>query len=148
MPNKRFHQGQFKPKHPEKYVGDVNGIVFRSGWERKFCIWADTNPRIIHWNSEEVKIPYVSKMDNRVHTYYVDAMIEYQDKDGTLKKCLIEIKPFSQTQPPVKGKNMNSYLYAVEQYTKNISKWKYAQEYCNKNNMKFQIITERELALQ
>jgi len=144
----KYHSGKFVPKHPEKYVGDVNAIVFRSGWERKFFIWCDSNPRILHWNSEEAVIPYVSEIDNRVHKYYMDAVIEYELKDGSIERSLIEIKPFSQTQPPVKGKNMNTYLYAVEQYTKNISKWKYAQEYCNKNNMKFQIITERELALQ
>jgi hypothetical protein len=27
------NQGYFKPRHPEKYVGDVNKIRFMSSWE-------------------------------------------------------------------------------------------------------------------
>ena len=28
------YKGRFTPKHPEKYVGDVKNIVYRSIWER------------------------------------------------------------------------------------------------------------------
>lgn len=32
----KYYQGKYKPKNPEKYVGDINNIIFRSSWERNF----------------------------------------------------------------------------------------------------------------
>lgn len=143
----KFKQGKFHPKHSEKYIGDLNNIVYRSSYERKFAIWADTNPRILRYSSEEVKIKYISSIDGREHTYYMDFYIEYQNKDGNIEKTLIEVKPYSQTIPPVKGVNMKTYLYQVEQYAKNVSKWKATQQYCKDKGLKFRIITEKELAI-
>ncbi len=33
----------FKPTKPKKYKGDVNNIICRSSWERRFCNWCDLN---------------------------------------------------------------------------------------------------------
>ena len=60
-------KSRYKPSNPEKYVGDPNNIICRSSWERKFCHWADLNPDIVKWVSEEVAIPYLSPVDNKVH---------------------------------------------------------------------------------
>lgn len=143
----KFKQGKYKPKNPSKYIGNLNNIVYRSNWERKFMIWADLNQRVIRWNSEEVKISYLSSIDGRQHKYYMDFYIEYLNKDNEVEKTLIEVKPYAQTQPPVKGINMKTYLYQVEQYVKNINKWKATQKYCDNNGLKFKIVTENELGL-
>lgn len=143
----KFKQGKYKPKNPNKYIGDLNNIVYRSSWEKKFMIWADTNPRVLRWNSEEIRIQYLSAIDGRQHKYYIDFYIEYKNKNDEIEKTLIEVKPFAQTQPPIKGINMKTYLYQVEQYVKNINKWKATQKYCDNNGLKFQIITENELGL-
>jgi len=29
------YKGKYTPKHPEKYIGDVKKIIYRSLWERK-----------------------------------------------------------------------------------------------------------------
>ena len=50
---------KWEPKNPDKYAGDVNNIISRSGWETKFFNWCDNNPSVIAWNSEEVVVPYI-----------------------------------------------------------------------------------------
>jgi len=52
------YRGKFKPKNPNKYKGDANGIVYRSLWERNAFRWLDENDSIVAWNSEEIVIPY------------------------------------------------------------------------------------------
>ena len=50
----KFHQGKYAPRNPEKYVGDVNNIIYRSGWEKRLLIMFDTNPNVLKYSSEEV----------------------------------------------------------------------------------------------
>ena len=64
------YKGKFKPKNPSKYIGDPTNIVYRSLWERRFMIYCDNEDNILSWGSEEVVIPYVSPIDNKVHRYY------------------------------------------------------------------------------
>ena len=52
------YQGLFKPKNPQKYVGDPNKIVYRSSWECKVMSWLDKTPEILTWASEELIVPY------------------------------------------------------------------------------------------
>ena len=84
-------KSKYKPSYPNKYVGNPNNIVCRSSWERRFCYWADLNPNIIQWASEEVAIPYVSPLDNRVHRYYPDFLIKVKETTGATKTYLIDI---------------------------------------------------------
>ena len=90
--DKRFRQGIFNPTNPKKYIGK-NDPIYRSGWELKFFRWADKNDNILKWGSENVIIPYVNPLDNRVHRYFVDNFIVFKDSNNNKKKFLIEIKP-------------------------------------------------------
>ena len=92
-------KSKFKPSFPQKYQGDANNIICRSSWERRFCNYCDTNPNILKWASEEFSIPYVSPVDNRVHRYYPDFLIEVRETSGKIKKYVVEVKPLKQTQP-------------------------------------------------
>lgn len=47
--NMRSYKGRFTPKNPKKYVGDVNGIIYRSGLEKKFMLKLDSNPDVTYW---------------------------------------------------------------------------------------------------
>ena len=88
---KKSYKGLYRPKNYKKYAGDPNSIVYRSLLERKFMVYCDTNPDIISWASEEFNIPYVSPVDNRVHRYYPDFLIEVKE-NNRIKKYVIEIK--------------------------------------------------------
>ena len=54
------YQGKFTPRFPRKYKGDPTNIIYRSSWEYKFMVWADTSTSVQEWASEEIAIPYIS----------------------------------------------------------------------------------------
>lgn len=142
----KYYKGKFKPKNPEKYVGDANNIVYRSSWELKFMIYCDTNPNVLQYASEEIFIPYVSPVDNKVHRYFPDFLMKVKKADGNISKILVEVKPKSQTKPPVPGKRKTKkFLNEVKTWMINESKWKQAEEFCKDHNMEFMIITEDHL---
>lgn len=141
---KTFRQGVFEPKHPEKYVGNVDNIVYRSSWELKFNQFCDNNPNILRWASEEIKIPYIKPTDNRVHHYYPDYWIEYKNKSGQVVREIIEVKPSTQTRAP-RRKKARQQLYEQLTYAINIAKWTYAKKWCEERGIKFRIVTEKEL---
>lgn len=137
------------PKFPEKYKGNHNQIISRSSWERKFFRWADENPSIISWSSEEIVIPYRCGTDNEVHRYFVDAMLVIKTKSGSIDTYLVEIKPKSQTIPPVaKGVKTKRFIEETLVYVKNVSKWKAAEEYARQRGQKFVILTEDHLGIK
>ena len=112
----KFKQGVYKPVNIEKYIGKKLPI-FRSGWELKFFKWADCNENILKWGSENVIIPYLSPLDNKVHRYFVDNFIIFKDRNGNNNKFLIEIKPSKQTKRPVRSKKKKSSTMLYEQKT-------------------------------
>lgn len=143
-------RGKYKPRNPKKYIGDPAGIVYRSSMELKFFRWCDDNPSVIKWSSEEMCIPYVSPKDNRVHRYFPDNIIQKKNPDGTLETVMIEIKPASQSKPPVKGKTTkaaNRYKREVLTWAVNEAKWKAAQAYCKDKGWTWQVLNEKHLGI-
>lgn len=134
------------PKHPEKYAGDVNNIVYRSSWELRFLNWCDQNTSVIMYASEETVVPYICATDNRPHRYFIDITMKVRGADGSIRNYLVEIKPHAQTQPPkFKGRQTKRYITEVETYAKNQSKWKAAKEFARQRNAEFIVLTEKEL---
>lgn len=143
---REYKQGFFIPQNPKKYRGDASNIVYRSGWEKGVMKWLDENTNVISWSSEEVVIPYVSPIDNRVHRYFVDFYVEAIGRDGTKKVMLLEVKPKAQTiQPKAQSRKTKRYLTEVMTWGVNQAKWKAAEEYCEYKGWEFRIITEAEL---
>lgn len=144
-----YLQGKFVPTNPEKYIGDLSNIIFRSSWERKAMIRFDTDPSILKWSSEELVVSYVSPADSRPHRYFIDFVIEYRTKTGAVEKAAIEVKPEIQTKPPVIGKRKTKQLMeAIETYAVNQAKWEAARAWCKKHNMHFFIFTEKTLNIR
>jgi len=140
---KQLHQGRFIPKNPRKYKGDVQNIIYRSGYEVKFMNWCDMNDDVKEWSSEEVVIPYRSPIDKRIHRYFIDFYV----KIGT-KVYLIEVKPARFTRPPdIPKRKTKRFLNEVVQWGVNQAKWKSAREFCADRNWEFKIITEKELGI-
>ena len=144
--SRHYNQGLFEPKYPEKYVGDAAKICFRSSWERKFMIFADTNPQVLRWNSEQIAIPYFSQVDQKPHRYFPDFLMLIQDNHGVQKKYMVEIKPESQTVPPKqRNRKSKSYINEMATYSINSAKWQAAEAWCERNDTTFIIMTERHL---
>jgi hypothetical protein len=141
--NSKFNQGIFKPMNPDKYLGNLGSLVYRSGLELKWFKFFDLNPYIIQWKCEETIIHYHNPIDNKTHRYFIDVFIRYRTKKNEIKEALIEIKPLSQTRPPQQNKyKSKSYRYAVNQYIVNEAKWNAAVKIAKDNGMEFKILTE------
>ena len=112
-------------------------------------VYCYTNENILEWGSEEIVVPYKSPVDNRYHRYFPDFYIKYKDVNGKIKKSLIEIKPFRQTQEPkVQKRKTKGYIYEVVEYAKNQAKWKAAEEWCLDHGYEFKLLTENELGIK
>jgi hypothetical protein len=144
----KYHQGRFTPTNPEKYVGDIEQIIFRSSYERKLLEYLDKNPNVLKYGSEELIIPYYSRVDQKVRRYFPDFIVQYRNTKGDIEKAVIEVKPLSQTKPPkmtATGRSSKRYIRESLTYAVNSDKWQAAEAWCQKNGFKFIIMTEVEL---
>lgn len=153
VPNKsdKFHQGYYKIKNPDKYLGNPVDIVYRSSWEYKFMIYCDLNEEILKWGSEIIKIPYTDYLGKN-RTYIPDFYLETRNKKNPdfLNKFLVEIKPEKETKEPIIPKNISekklkTLEYELSVWQKNKYKWTYAIDWCKNRDIKFWLITEVQL---
>jgi hypothetical protein len=141
--NKAPKKGFFKPKNPQKYSGNPTQIIFRSDWERHFMTYLDNHPDVLSWSSEEIYIRYRCPVTNRVRRYFPDFKVTFRNKQGEVETTVFEIKPLTQTQPP--KRKSKYFVEHAKTYAVNQAKWEAAKDYCQRRNLKFQILTEKEL---
>ena len=141
-------QGVYTLIFPNKYNGPLTegGVLYRSSWESRMFYYMDNNVNIVEWSSEALVIPYVFKLDGKVHKYYPDIVCKVNTNNG-IKKYIIEIKPEKQTMEPKKPKNRSlsrKKRYESEMFTfiKNSNKWDAAHQYAEKNGYEFKLLTE------
>jgi len=146
------YKGKFKPKNPNKYNGNPTNIIYRSLLERRFMVYLDENQAILKWSSEEIIVPYVSPIDNRVHRYFPDFYTKNRTKDGMIVETLIEVKPHPQCTPPNPNKKLTKtgrtskrYLKEVQTYIVNDAKWTQAMKYCKERDWNWLILTEKDI---
>jgi hypothetical protein len=144
--SRNFVQGVFTAQNVQKYKGKFP-IIYRSSLELKVMRWFDSNINIITWGSESVIIPYQSPLDGRVHRYFVDFVVALKEKDGNIKKLLIEIKPYKQTLRPeaTRNKKPKTMIYEQTEWVKNQAKWSAAEQYAKLKNYQFVILTEKHI---
>ena len=136
------YKGRYTLKNPEKYAGNANTVVYRSLWEKQAFKWCENNPKVKLWNSEEIVVPYKSTVDKKLHRYFVDLLIQLDNKET----YLIEIKPKSQTIPPKKrSRKTKKYINEIVTYAKNQDKWEAATQFAEHKGWKFQVWTEETL---
>ncbi|AXH72828.1 MAG: head completion protein [Caudoviricetes sp.] len=137
----KYHQGKFFPKNKEKFVGSNDFCTYRSSWELSVMNFFDDNPYILNWSSELIKINYMDPITKKWRTYYPDFIIKYK-KNNIEYTELVEVKPRCQAyQQYAKSKKDK------EAFILNTAKWKYALKWCEKNNAKFRILTEKDIYL-
>ena len=108
----------------------------------------DTNPSVIEWSNEEIVIPYLSPVDNRWHRYFPDFFVRVKNKQGITEAMILEVKPLSQSKPPVKKtKITRRYITEVMTWGINEAKWKAAVNYCKDRSWTFKVITEEDLGI-
>ena len=111
--------------------------------------YLDTHPSVLAYASEEIRIAYVSPVDNEFHTYYPDFFVRARTKDGKIKDMIWEVKPHKQSiEPTAQTKITKRYLNEVVTYGVNKAKWEAAVKYCAKRGWEFCVITEKELGFK
>lgn len=133
------YKTRFNPKNISKYVGDASKINCRSLWERNVCKFCDDNINIKKWTFEEISIPYLSPLDQKIHNYFPDFLIEFE-QNGKLNTWMLEVKPKKQTFLKENASKKEKITWIINQ-----AKWKAAQAYCQKHGMEFKVITEKEI---
>jgi hypothetical protein len=146
--NSGFVQGYYNPLNPDKYIGPTP-IIYRSSWERKFCIMCDNKESVLKWSSEPVTIKYKWSKDGKEHKYYPDFYMKTAgENDEGPVEWLVEIKPEAQIKKPLPPKTkskkaLNSYKFLAEAYIKNRDK--YANAWCENRGWRFIVLTEKTL---
>ena len=133
-------RARFIPKNPQKYTGDLEKIFARSSWEVTVMKFFDSSAAVIHWGSEEQVIPYLSPEDNRVHEYWPDFFVEYRDKEGTVLREVVEVKPRHESEAKYAKSDRSKDALSV-----NEAKWKAANIFCESRGWTFRVITEHSI---
>jgi hypothetical protein len=156
--NRHYHQGRYSCVHPNKYLGDLTAIYYRSSWEKKLYYYLDNNERVLRWVAEGIAIPYeINENGNwSTHNYYPDVYCELRMSDGNTRKTILEIKPSHEydydpelgikppREPKTKtAKSLKNYEYALRTFHKNIIKWQAAKKYCDRRGIEFHVITPK-----
>ena len=111
-------------------------------------VFFDIQPNILSWQSEEVALPYKDPVTGRLRRYFPDFLVEIKTKDGAVKTLIIEIKPASQTLPPVSSatnRQTRRFINEVHTYGVNLAKWKSAKAYCKAKGFEFVVWTEHDI---
>jgi len=149
----KYHQGRYQITRPEKYVGDPNNVVFRSGWERLFMLRCEKDPNILKWASEETIVPYYSTVHRKWRRYFVDFIVLIRKDDGSTEKLLVEVKPNKKASPPKQPKRMTKkakgrLIEETMEYQVNQDKWEAAREWAKKHGMRFVVMDEYSLGIK
>lgn len=137
---RKFAQGRYNLKNPEKYIG-LKTPLFRSSWEFAFMKFCDESPSIMKWSSEGVKIPYRNPLTAKMTIYVHDFLIQYTDARGKQHAELIEVKPENQMKLQEVGRDK----FRQAQYVQNMAKWSAARDWCKRKKIFFRVITEKDI---
>lgn len=135
----KFHKGQYTVLNASKYSGSGTP-VFRSSWEQTFMQFCDTNPNVMAWASEPVRISYQHPLTGKITSYVPDFVIVYRDAKGKKNAELIEIKPANQSNPKFARGRAQQAQVAI-----NYAKWDAATHWAKKRGMKFRVLNEGDI---
>ena len=137
---KKWAQGIYTPKNPEKYIGK-HKPKYRSGWEMTFMMFCDNNKNVLHWASEAMAIPYRHPLTGKVANYIPDFFVVYQNRHGKQLAEVVEIKP--KKQSIIESKVASAKDRAIVAI--NHAKWASAMAYCKAQGYTFRVISEDDL---
>jgi len=104
----------------------------------QFC---DNNPAIQKWASESIKIPYRDPLTGKQTIYVPDFFISYVDKTGKQHAELWEVKPANQALKEKVGRSRTNQA----QFIRNMAKWEAAKIWCERQQIKFRVISESDI---
>lgn len=142
----KFAKALYTPKNPDKYMGAVDKIIYRSSWELAVMRMLDQHPHVTGWMSEPKigghGIPYKNPLTNR-HTVYIPDFLVVFQKNGKSVVEMWEVKPAKE----VAGYGWTSRLSKKDKLAQAVNwvKWQAAASYCAKRSIFFRVLTEDQI---
>lgn len=139
--------GKYKIKNPEKYSGNCQNIIYRSGWEYDVMRYFDESTGVLKWASEEMFITYYNPVTKKINRYFPDFVTKSVDKEGKTNIHMIEVKPLKQCSEPQRPKHRITRKYKRDFLIWKINEAKFmaAHKFCKENGMIFKILTEKDI---
>ena len=140
-------QGKFRPKNPQKYIGDPSNIVYRSSWEQTVMNYLDLREEVQSWQSEEKFIVYYDPVAKKNRRYFPDFLVKFKNSKGQIVVEMIEVKPKSEVIGPPENpkRKTKSWVTRVQTYITNRAKWDAAEKYCRARGWNWRIMTEDDI---
>lgn len=138
---------KWKPRNPEKYMGNPNEIISRSSWETRYMNQLDEQDNVIMWASEEMCILYISPVDGQQHRYFPDFLVRVRPRSGVDKTYLVEIKPNKERFVPT-TRVAKKFLIEYQTYQVNKAKWAAAEAFCKMKGISFIVLDEYDLGIK
>lgn len=136
----KYANGFYQLINPAKYVGK-KAPHYRSGWEHTFMRFCDNNPAVLQWANEAIHINYRNPFTNKNTIYVPDFFMVYVDASGQQHAEVIEVKPTKETSLREAGNSKRAQAAAIL----NMAKWQAANAWCSANNLKFRVVTEKDI---
>lgn len=140
--SRKYMHGIFVPKNPQKLLGNPQP-TYRSSWENHVMNFLDDHPNVIQWGSEAIKIPYKNPLTGRNTVYIPDFIIVYQDKNGSRRTEMVEVKPRKETLMEAARTRRDRAFVIL-----NSAKWAAAISFCNRHGIQFRILNEDSIFRQ
>lgn len=135
----KYHNGFYQLLNPKKYVGSKQPH-YRSSWENVVMRMCDTNPSILQWANEAIRISYRNPFTNKNTIYVPDFFVVYEDAHGKKHAEIWEIKPSKETTLE-SARSTRDQAAAIL----NMAKWEACRAYCKAHNLTFRIISEGDM---
>ena len=98
------YSGRYIPTNRDKYKGNPLKIIYRSMWERRLMDYCDEAlKRLLNGEVRKLQFLMCRPVDGKIHRYFPDFYMKVKQRNGSLKKFIIEVKPKSQLRPPSKN---------------------------------------------
>ena len=142
--NAATNQGYFNVNESVKYIGKEKKVIYRSSWEKRFCIWCESSPTILQWACETIEIKYFCPVNQKQRNYYPDFLIKTSDN----KVLIVEVKPKKDylilpVVPKRKtDKSITNFINAKKTIAINLAKFSSAKEYCKIRGWEFLVVNE------
>ena len=99
-----------------------------------------SNPSILQWASESIRINYRNPFTNKNTIYVPDFFVRYVDATGKIHTEIWEVKPDKQTTVE-NARGARDQAAAVL----NMYKWQAARAWCAAQGISFRILTENDI---
>ena len=134
----KYYQGYYRVMDKTRCINRSAFVEYKSMLELVMIKKLEGKKYIKRWGIETFVIPY--KLKGKNHRYFMDFYIEIENKDGSLRKILIETKDDKNIQSyrlfkakgitPKQGKkSASNWKYEIEDFLRNVAKWEATERF-------------------